>query len=294
MLARPVDHDRLRIVAVAGRVCRRLGREGERGSRRRLAGKRLLIGGECDAGERCGAGAHLCRRARTDNRTAALAAFGSQINDPVRRAHHIEVVLDDENGMPGGEEFAKCAQKLCDVLEVQARCRLIEKKELAQMRRARCDGAGGGEVPRELQTLGLAARERRDRLAELQVFEPYIAEGCEARRHLARVGKERARLGHRHLEHLGDARAAPIGALVLDVEHLAAVAAAGAIRAAQVDVREELHLHVLKAIATAGRAAAVAGIEAEGAGAVLALLRGRLRRIELPYRIESAHVACRI
>ena len=55
----------------------------------------------------------------------------------------------------------------------------------------------------------------------------------------------------------------------------ARIAPAVAVGAAQVDVGEELHLDVLEARAAAGRAAAVAGVEAEHAGAVAALQRQR-------------------
>ena len=61
------------------------------------------------------------------------------------------------------------------------------------------------------------------------------------------------------------------------LEHLGAVAPAVAVGAAQVDVGEELHLDVLEAVAAAGRAAAVAGVEAERALRVAALLRERRR-----------------
>src|SRR6185437_8196310 len=76
----------------------------------------------------------------------------------------------------------------------------------------------------------------------------------------------------------------------LDLEHLVPIAAAVAVGAAQVDVRKELHLDVLEAIAVARRTTAVAGVEAERTGAVLALLRGGLRREEVAYGIERADV----
>src|ERR1700733_1606575 len=96
---------------------------------------------------------------------------------------------------------------------------LVEEEKLSQMRRARCHRAGGGEMPGELQTLCLAARKRRHRLAELQVLEPHVGKRSQARSDLARVGKERACLRDGHIEDLGNACAASIGALALDVEN---------------------------------------------------------------------------
>ena len=67
--------------------------------------------------------------------------------------------------------------------------------------------------------------------------------------------------------------AAAVRALDADLQRLGAEALAVAVGAAQVDVGQELHLDVLEAVAAAGRAAAVAGIEAERAGGIFAQLR---------------------
>src|SRR5205085_12590250 len=122
---------------------------------------------------------------------------------------------------------------------------------------------------------GLAARERGHRLAELQVLEADVGERREARAHLGGVGEEGPRLRHREIQHVRDAAAAAVGTLAPDLQDLVAIAAAVALRAAQVHVGEKLHLDVLEAAAVAGRAAAVAGDEAEGSGTVLAPLRRR-------------------
>ena len=70
------------------------------------------------------------------------------------------------------------------------------------------------------------------------------------------------------LEHIRDAqRALQLAPRQRDLEHLAAIAPAVAVRAAQIHVGEKLHLDVLETVAAASRAATVAGIEAEGADA---------------------------
>ena len=78
------------------------------------------------------------------------------------------------------------------------------------------------------------------------------------------------------------------------VEHFRAEPAAVAVRAAQVHVAQELHLDVLEAAAAARRAAAVARVEAEGAGRVPALHREGLRREKLPDAVERPDVAHRV
>jgi len=42
-------------------------------------------------------GHHLRRRALADDGAAGIAAFRPEIEDPVRGAHDVQVVLDDEN-----------------------------------------------------------------------------------------------------------------------------------------------------------------------------------------------------
>ena len=150
------------------------------------------------------------------------------------------------------------------------------------------------EVTRELQALRLAARQRRHRLAEPQVVEADVAERREPREHVRRAGEERQRLRHRHVEHVGDVRASPVRALDAQLQDLVAEAPAVAGAAAQVHVRQQLHLDVLEAVAAAGRAAASAGVEAERARRVVALDRLRQLREERADRLERADVARRV
>ena len=74
-----------------------------------------------------------------------------------------------------------------------------------------------------------------------------------------------------------DRAAAAPGGEEPHLEHLRAEAPAVAVGAAQVHVAQELHLDVLEAAAAAGRAPAVARVEAEGARRV-ARARGRAAR----------------
>src|SRR6266849_2797304 len=141
-------------------------------------------------------------------------------------------------------------------------------------------------MPGELQPLRLAARERGHRLADAQVFEPDVRERFQGTLDFGIVSEESERLGYRQLEHVGDRFL-----FHHDLEHFVAEALAIAVRAAQVHVRQELHLDVLEAVAAAGRAAPVAGVEAEGAGGVLALFRERLFRVDVADRIPGADVA---
>ena len=140
-----------------------------------------------------------------------------------------------------------------------------------------------GEEAGELEALRLAARQRRHRLAELHVLEADVDDRLQqrapprGRRGTAappRLTVRSSTSATRELAH----HVAGHAAVDLHVEDLGAEAAAVAVGAAQVDVGEELHLDVLEARAAAGRAAAVAGVEAEHAGAVAALRAPAARR----------------
>ena len=227
-------------------------------------------------------------RARRDQPAARLAALRTEVDDPVGRADHVEVVLDDDQRMPGVEQAAERAEQLRDVVEVQAGRRLVEQE---QRRAFRLALGRFGEVTGELQALRLAARERRHRLTEPQVVEADRDQRLEAAQHVAVAGEERGGLGHRHVEHVGDAARGPATAHHLHLEGLGAVAASVAVGAAQVHVREELHLDVLEAVARAGRAAPGARVEAERAGRVAALDRHGSAAKRLRIDVEGADVA---
>ena len=262
---------------------------------RQRGAERALVRLQRDPGVRSAARDHVGDGAGDDHVAARVAALGAQVDDPVCGADHVEVVLDHHQRMAGGDEAAEGVEQPRHVVEMQSRRRLVEQEQRA----ARAGGAAPGTCRRilgcarqeqgELQPLRFAARQRRDRLAEPQVVESHFGERRQRRVDVAIAGEERARLGDRHREHVGDRPA-----LERDVEHLGAIALAVAIGAAQVDVGQELHLHVLEAVAATGRTAARARIEAERARRVLALARKRRRGKALADRVERADVARRI
>ena len=178
-----------------------------------------------------------------DELAAFLAPFGPEVDDPVGGLDHVEVVLDDEQAVPGLEQLAERRQQLGDVVEVQAGGRLVEDVEhaIAAVRR---------QVRGDLDPLRLAARQRRRRLAEPQVAEADLVEHLQPAQHLRRAAEERQRLADGHVEHLIDAAAA-----VLDLEHLRLEALALALVARHEHVGEELHLDLDHALPFARLAA---------------------------------------
>src|SRR5204863_470040 len=124
------------------------------------------------------------------------------------------------------------------------------------------------ELLRQLDPLRLAARERRRRLAELDVVEADVVQGLQLPAQLGDLGEEGERLLDRHRQHVRNRLA-----LEANLERLAVVARALARLARDVDVRQEVHLDLDLAVALAGLAAATADVEREAPGLVAAHLR---------------------
>src|SRR6185312_6437678 len=195
-----------------------------------------------------------------DDLAAAVAALGAEVDHPVRRLDHFEIVLDHHHGVAGVGELVQHLQELGDVVKVQARGWLVEDIQRA---------AGGAltQLLGELDALRLAAGERRRLLADMDVVE---ADAVQERQHVAHARhrlEELERLFHRHVEHVGDRLA-----LEQYLERLAVVALALADVASDVDVGQEVHLDLDDAVALAGLAAAALDVEREAARLVAARL----------------------
>src|SRR2546421_6265795 len=104
-----------------------------------------------------------------DDVTAEVAAFGAEVNDVVGGLDYVEVVLDDEERAARLDERAEGREQFVDVVEVEARCRLVEDVERARAGALR-------EIRGELDALCLAARQGSCRLSEAQVAKSYVVE----------------------------------------------------------------------------------------------------------------------
>ena len=114
----------------------------------------------------------IFRRGSAGDDHATLGpALGPEVDDPVGGLDHVEVVLDDDDRVARFDELVEHVEELRDVVEVQARRRLVEDVE-------RAAGGALGQLARELDALGLAARERRRRLAEMDVVEADASSSC--------------------------------------------------------------------------------------------------------------------
>ena len=201
---------------------------------------------------------HLVGGPLRDDVAAVLAGPGPHVDEPVGRAHHLLVVLDDQHGVAEGLQALERPDQLRVVALVQPDRRLVEDVEDADELRA--------DLRREPQALCLAARERCRRAVELQVADADVGEEREplpdllddavpdqllGLRELEAV-EELDRPRDRHLRELVDVAAADG-----DGEHLGLETSALADRA-----RPEAHV-LLDALALAGRVGLlVAALEA--------------------------------
>src|SRR5205807_6194613 len=141
----------------------------------------------------------------------------------------------------------------------------------------------------QLDALGLAARQRRGRLAQPDVAQPHVDQGLHVPGDDRLVGEELQRLLARHVEYLGD-----VLALEGDVQGVAVVTGALAHLAGHVYVGQEVHLDLDGPVARPGLAAAALDVEGEAAGLIAADLGlGRLAE-QPPDVVEDAGVGGRV
>src|SRR6185312_1774968 len=200
------------------------------------------------------------RRARGHDLAAAGTPLRAEIDHPVRRLNHVQVVLDDEHRVALFGEAVEHVEQLANVLEVKARSRLVEN-----VQRFAC--AFANEFLGQFDALGFAARKRGRWLAELDVIESDVVQRLHHRLDLRHVFEVLERLGHFHFQHIVDRFAA-----ILDLQRFAVEAAALANGTSDPDIGEEVHFELVGAVALASLAAAAGLVETEAAGLIAANL----------------------
>src|SRR5690348_2069619 len=96
-----------------------------------LLGISREIGFEIVAGITALGGGDLFRRAGGDDATAARAAFGTEVDDPIGRLDHFQIVLDDQHGVALVDERVQDFQELTHIVKVQSGRRFVEDVERA-------------------------------------------------------------------------------------------------------------------------------------------------------------------
>src|SRR5690606_31441155 len=108
--------------------------------------ERLFVFAQCQCGEAVVAFSDLCRASFRKNLTAPVAAFRSYVDEPVRTANHIQVVLDDQQRVPGGEQLAEGFHECGNVGKVQTGGGLVEEEEIMFLFLPLPMGGGGGQM----------------------------------------------------------------------------------------------------------------------------------------------------
>src|SRR5215813_10730614 len=93
-------------------------------SRAALLQPLLEVGSEILAGVALGRLGDRLRRAGRDDASAAGAALGAEIDDPVRGLDDLEIMLDDQHRVAGIDEGVQHLEQLSHILEMEPGRRL--------------------------------------------------------------------------------------------------------------------------------------------------------------------------
>ena len=115
---------------------------------------------------------HLGRRAHGDDPAAVLARPRPHVDDRVGGADHVQVVLDDEDGVAQVAQAAQDAQQPLGVARVQADGRFVENVEHPRQ--------PGADQRRQPQPLRLAGRERRRGPRHRQIADADLQQAAQA------------------------------------------------------------------------------------------------------------------
>ena len=77
---------------------------------------------------------HVLGRAFRHDPPAAVAALRPHVDEPVGGFDHVEVVLDDDDGVAGLAQLVQHLEQQLDVVEVQACGRLVEQVDVRAVR----------------------------------------------------------------------------------------------------------------------------------------------------------------
>ena len=139
----------------------------------------------------------LFRRPFGDDPAPFVSRLGAQVDNPVGRLDYVEIVFDHDDRVPLLDETVEDLEQLVDVVEVQARRRLIEDVE-------RLARVGACQLGRQFHPLRFAPRECRRGLPQREIVETDRAQRRQKAPDAGNVLEQLVRLPDRHFEHVGD------------------------------------------------------------------------------------------
>ena len=145
--------------------------------------QRALIFAQCLPRVRTQVPLNIFGRPNGDDFPASVATFRTQINQPVAGPDHVQIMLNNQQGMPSIEQLTHGTHQLGNVVKMQARCWLIEHEERSTPGHGLSARAGSSCSFRkkscQLQPLGFTATQCRYRLAQLDILQPDVDDGLE-------------------------------------------------------------------------------------------------------------------
>ena len=120
-----------------------------------------------------------------------------QVDDPVGRLDHFQIVLDHEHGVAGIHQAVQHLKQLPYILSRKTGRRLVQDVELAPPL-----PGGACQLPSDLEPLGLTTGQRRGRLSELEVSEADLLKLPQNPPQPVLTDEEADRLVDRNVEHL--------------------------------------------------------------------------------------------
>ena len=187
-------------------------------------------------------------------------------------------MLDDDQRIARFDEQLEDGQQTLYVGQMQPDGRFVEDEQRA----SRCFAA---QFLRQFEALDLPIGQRRRGLPEAQVGEPDVAQGFQADPHLRNVVEQGQRLGHGHLQSVGNAVAAESYRQGIPV-----VASPAADVAGHVHVRQKVHFDREHAVPFARLAAPALDVEREPVAAVAAHPRIGQPGVQAAQRVEQPGV----
>lgn len=217
-----------------------------------------------------------------DDAASSGASLGAQIDDPVSSLDQIQIVFDHNHRIASIDEALQYPEKQIDIVKMEAGGRFIQHIQ-------RLTSRSFAELPRQLDALSFASRQRWRGLAEFEILQADIAEGLQFIDDLGEGGKMLEGLLDIEVEAIGDRLA-----FEENLEGSAVVSFGFACGAGDPKVGEELHVEPNRAVAIAGAATPLLGIEAEGSRSESAASALGKFREQIADLVEDFRIRCRI
>ncbi len=139
---------------------------------------------------------HRLRRSLEDDVATHRAAAGTELDEPVAGLQHLDVVLDEEDGVSGIYHGVEEAQDALDVARVETIGGLVHDEDLARI----------AQIGGQLDALQLAAGEGGERLVQMQIPQADLAQRFQLLGNHT-FGKQLGGFVGGEVHHLGDVEA---------------------------------------------------------------------------------------